>query len=476
MSKNLNKLTIHRAIEGLKNKEFTILELVTDCFLQIEKYDSQIKAFITLTKDYALQKAKEYDLELDKKGSIIFNDKPLFGIPYASKDNYSTKDILTTASSKILNNYYPPFDATAIKKLNDAGAILIGKTNLDAFAHGSSTETSDFFTTKNPWNTKKVPGGSSGGSAAAVSCDMCLFATASETGGSTRGPASWCGVTGVKPSYGRVSRYGIVAMASSTDCPGPITKDILDSALVLKIMAGKDDYDATSTLLEVPNYVEDIKKYSLNKVKIGKPKSYFNIDIDLNTKKIIDNAVNVFLQLGATVYEIDLLDPKYSIAVYTILQRSEVSSNLARITGVRYGHSRDNFGFEAKKRIMLGTYALSSGYYDAYYLKALKVRTLIVEDFKKAFEKVDLIIAPSMPCVAMDLGANNTSSMFGEMIDMLNEPSCIAGNPGASVPCGFFNGLPVGIQIIGKINDESSVLGALNKYQEVTNFHLLKPF
>jgi len=305
---------------------------------------------------------------------------------------------------------------------------------------------------------------------------MCLFAKASETGGSTRGPASWCGVTGVKPSYGRVSRYGIVAMASSTDCPGPITKDILDSALVLKIMAGKDDYDATSTLLEVPNYVEDIKKYSLNKVKIGKPKSYFNIDIDLNTKKIIDNAVDVFLQLGATVYEIDLLDPKYSIAVYTILQRSEVSSNLARITGVRYGHSRDNFGFEAKKRIMLGTYALSSGYYDAYYLKALKVRTLIVEDFKKAFEKVDLIIAPSMPCVAMDLGANNTSSMFGEMIDMLNEPSCIAGNPGASVPCGFFNGLPVGIQIIGKINDESSVLGALNKYQEVTNFHLLKPF
>lgn len=473
----LNKLNIHQAIKGLKNNEFTITDLVTDCFNQIESHDKNIKAFITVTKDLALQKAKEQDLELKQKGASVFDEKPLFGIPYASKDNYSTKDILTTASSKILDNYYPPFDATTIKKLNEAGAILLGKLNMDAFAHGSSTETSDFFTTLNPWDTKRVPGGSSGGSAAAVASDMCLFATASETGGSTRGPASWCGVTGLKPSYGRVSRYGIVAMASSTDSPGPITKTVKDSALVLSVMAGKDPLDATTSPTKVLNYANEINNFSLKGIKIGRPKSYFNIDLEENTKKALEESINKFKELGATIVDIDLLDPKYSIAVYTILQRSEVSSNLARITGVRYGNTRDTFGFEAKKRIMLGTYVLSSGYYDAYYSKAQKVRTLIVEDFKKAFNEVDLIIAPSMPCVAMKVGANETSSMFGEMIDMLNEPSCIAGNPGMSVVCGYDkdNGLPIGMQIIGKIDDDISVMGALHKFQESTDFHLRKP-
>ena len=383
--------------------------------------------------------------------------------------------MLTTAGSKILDNYYPPFDATVIKKLYDAGAVLLGKTNMDAFAHGSSTETSDFFTTKNPWDTSKVPGGSSGGSAAAVLSDMCLFATGSETGGSTRGPASWCGVTGVKPSYGRVSRYGIVAMASSTDSPGPITKTIQDSSLVLSIMGGKDPLDATSSFTEVPDYLEEIKRYLLKGVKIGKPKSYFEIELQDGVKKKVEEAIKVFEELGAEIVEIDLLSPKYAIATYTILQRSEVSSNLSRLTGVRYGNTRDTFGFEAKKRIMLGTYTLSSGYYDAYYSKAQKVRTLIIDSFNKAFEKVDLIVAPSMPCVAMDIGSGDKSSMFGELMDVLNEPSCISGNPGISVPCGFYNNLPVGMQIIGKIGDESSVFGALAKYQEVTTFHKQRP-
>lgn len=474
-TRNLNELTIVQALDGLKNREFKVIDLVNACLLQIEKHDPELKVFITVTKDLAINKANLLDKELEEKGNDVFEEKPLFGIPYAAKDNYSTKGILTTASSKILDNYYPPFDATTIKKLDDAGAILLGKANMDAFAHGSSTETSDFFTTKNPWNKSKVPGGSSGGSAAAVIADMCLFSTGSETGGSTRGPASWCGITGVKPTYGRVSRYGIVAMASSTDSPGPLTKTVEDAALVLRVMAGKDPLDGTSTQIEVPDYYKNISNYSLQGVKIGKPTSYFEANLEPGTKEKVEEALNVFKQLGAEIIEIDLLDPKYAIAVYTILQRSEVSSNLARLTGMRYGNSRDNFGFEAKKRIMLGTYALSSGYYDAYYSKAQKVRTLIIESFNKAFEKVDLIVAPSMPCVAMDIGANESSSMFGELMDMLNEPSCISGNPGISVPCGFYNNLPVGLQLIGKMNDESSILGALHKFQEATNFHTQRP-
>lgn len=473
--KELNKLTIVEAIEGLKNNEFKVIDLVNACLSQIEKHDPELKVFITITRELAITKAHELDAELDSKGATVFDEKPLFGIPYVAKDNYSTKDILTTASSKILDNYYPPFDATTIKKLNDAGAVLLGKANMDAFAHGSSTETSDFFTTKNPWNKTKVPGGSSGGSAAAVIADMCLFSTGSETGGSTRGPASWCGITGVKPTYGRVSRYGIVAMASSTDSPGPLTKTAEDAAIVLKVMAGKDPLDGTSTPIEVPDYSKEIRNYSLQGVKIGKPKSYFEANLEQGTKEKVEEALKVFTDLGAEIVEIDLLDPKYAIAVYTILQRSEVSSNLARLTGMRYGNTRDNFGFEAKKRIMLGTYALSSGYYDAYYSKAQKVRTLILESFNKAFEQVDLIVAPSMPCVAMDIGANESSSMFGELMDMLNEPSCISGHPGVSVPCGFYNDLPVGLQLIGKMNDESSILGALHRFQEATNFHKKRP-
>lgn len=472
---DLSKLTIVEAISGLKSKSFTSKDLVDACFSRIDKHDGEIKAFLLLTKEHAYSKAEEADKLIQELGEKAFDDKPLLGIPYASKDNYSTKGITTTASSKILENYVPPFDATAIKRLNDAGAILIGKTNMDAFAHGSSTETSDFFTTKNPWNLNKVPGGSSGGSAAAVAADMCFFATGSETGGSTRGPASWCGVVGVKPTYGRVSRYGIVAMASSTDSPGPLTKTVEDGALVLKVMAGKDPLDATSSPLPVDNYTQDLENFSLKGVRIGKPKSYFELELEDGVKEKVEEAIKIFEKLGAEIIEMDMLSPKYSIAVYTILQRSEVSSNLARLDGSRYGGPRSDFGFEAKKRIMLGTYALSSGYYDAYYSKGQKVRTLIKQSFDDAFKNVDLIIAPSMPCVALEIGESAKSPMFGELMDVLNEPSCIAGVPGISIPCGLHNGLPVGIQLMSNMNEEAKIFGALYKFQSETDFHKQKP-
>lgn len=471
----LNELTVVEAIKGLKKGDFSSTDLTVACLNQIEKIDPKIKAFLRVTEDIAMERAKEADNLIAEKGEKAFEDKPLLGIPYAAKDNYSTKNIETTAASKILEGYEPPFDATAIQKLNDAGAVLLGKTNLDALAHGSSTETSDYGTTFNPWDLTKVPGGSSGGSAAAVSAHMCLFATGSETGGSTRGPASWCGVTGVKPSYGRVSRYGIIAMASSTDSPGPLTKTAEDGALVLSVMAGKDPLDATSSPATVEDYLSEADKYDLKGVKIGRPVSYFEMDLEEGTRKKVEEAIEVFKSLGAEIIDVDMLSPKYSIAVYTILQRSEVSSNLARLDGIRYGNDRTSFGFEAKKRIMLGTYTLSSGYYDAYYSKAQKVRTLIKDSFDKAFEKVDLLVAPSMPCVALDVGESSNSAMFGEMMDVLNEPSCIAGVPGVSVPCGFYNGLPVGVQIMGRMNEESKIFGALCSYQRETSFHNEKP-
>ena len=355
---------------------------------------------------------------------------------------------------------------------------MLGKTNMDAFAHGSTTENSDFFKTKNPWNKKKVPGGSSGGSAAAIASDMCIFAIGSETAGSIRLPASWCGVTGLKPSYGRVSRYGVAAMASSTDSPGVLAKTVEDSAYILNIIAGQDSNDATSSHLPVDNYFSNLgnsDKYNIKKLKIGKPKSYFNLEFEKGVKEKIEEAVEEYRKLGAQIIEIDLLDPKYSIAVYTILQRSEVSSNLGRYDGIRYGNDRSNFGFEAKKRVMLGTYTLSSGYYDAYYSKAQKVRTVIVEDFKKAFSKVDLIIGPTVPCVAMNFGESDKSSMFGELIDVLAEPSSIAGLCGINVPCGFVNNLPVGFQLMGEMGKESLMLSAADKYQEVTNYHKERP-
>ena len=472
---DLNKLTLIEALKGLKEKEFTSRELTESCIHQIEKLDSRVEAFITLLKKEALAQAEAADKLILKKGPEAFKEYPLLGIPYACKDNYNTEGIQTTASSNILKGYIPPYESTVTGKLKKAGAVLLGKTNLDAFAHGSSGETSDFMITKNPWNLGKAPGGSSAGSAAAVASDMCIFAIGSETAGSVRGPASWCGVTGLKPTYGRVSRYGLIAMASSTDSPGPLTKTAEDAALVLQVLAGKDPLDATTSPKKPDFYHKDTKNCSLKGVKIGKPKSYFEIELEKEVRGKVDSAIKQLGELGAEIIEIDLLDPKYSIAVYTILQRSEVSSNLARFDGIRYGHDRSAFGFEAKKRMMLGAYTLSAGYYDAYYAKAQRVRTLIVEDFNKAFEKVDLIAGPAMPCVALDLGESDKSPMFGELMDVLAEPSSIAGLPGISVNCGFGDGMPVGLQLISPQFAESSVLGAAYIYQQNTPHHLQKP-
>lgn len=475
VTKKLNELTIIEALKGLKAKEFTSVDLTRACFDQIEKYDGVINAYVTLVKENALNDAEKADLLINSHGPEIFDEKPLLGIPYACKDNYSTKGIETTASSNILKDYFPPFESTVTQKLKDAGAILLGKTNLDAFAHGASTENSDFYTTKNPWDPTKVPGGSSGGSGAAVISDMCVFAMGSDTGGSIRCPASWCGVTGLKPTYGRVSRYGLAAMASSTDCPGPMTKTVEDAAYVLQVIAGKDVHDATSAPERVPDYKKSITEFDIKKLKVGRPHSYFDIGMQPGVAEKVNAAVETFKKLGATIVDIDLIDPKYAIAVYTIIQRSEVSSNLARLDGIRYGHTRDAFGFEAKKRIMLGTYALSAGYYDQYYAKAQKVRTLLIEDFNKAFDKVDLIIGPTMPNVAVPIGSVNSSPIFGELTDMMQLPGSMSGLPVIAIPCGQSDNLPVGVQLIGQKFNESVVFGAAAAFQQATTYHVVKP-
>lgn len=469
--KDSNELTIIEALNKLKSGELTSVDLVKDCYDRIEDIDDDIKAFITLRKNDAIEEAKKADQKIKEYGEDAFTEAPLLGIPYACKDNFSTEGIETTASSNVLKGYIPPFESTVTRKLKDAGAILLGKTNMDAFAHGSSTETSDFFKTKNPWDLERVPGGSSGGSAAAVASNMCVFAIGSETAGSIRGPAVWCGISGLKPTYGRVSRYGVIAMASSTDSPGPLTKTIEDAAYVLGVIAGKDEFDATTSPEEVDSYFENLKDFDLEGIKIGKPKSYFDLELDPEVRSAIDKAIEQLEKMGAQIIDIDLLDPKYSIGVYTILQRSEVSSNLARFDGIRYGHPRTEFGHEARKRMMLGAYALSAGYYDQYYAKAQKVRTLIVEDFKKAFEKVDMIIGPAMPTIAPKLGVFESSPLFGELADILQEPSAIAGLCALTVPCGVTEEMPVGFQLIGNFLEESKIIGVAHRYQEVTNYH-----
>ena len=471
---NLNELTVTEAKKGLMERKFSSEELTKACLAKISQVDGEIKAFITVLEESALQEARFVDEKISNEGKKAFENQQLLGIPYACKDNFCTKGIKTTAGSKVLENFISPYESTVTSRLKEAGAILLGKTNMDAFAHGSSTEESDFFTTRNPWDVSKIPGGSSGGSAAAVIADMCLFSIGSETGGSIRGPASWCGVTGLKPSYGRVSRYGVVAMASSTDSPGPIAKTTQDSALILEVLAGKDPCDATTSPLPAEKYSSELQS-NIKGLKVGKPKQYFDLDLQPEVRKATEEFLEFLEKSGAEIIEIDLMDPKYSIAVYTVLQRAEVSSNLGRLDGIRYGNDRTSFGFEAKKRMMLGAYTLSAGYYDAYYSKAQKVRTLIIEDFNKAFSQVDVIVGPTMPCVALKIGESATNSMFGEMMDVLTEPSTIAGLCGITIPVGFSQNLPVGAQIIGDRFKEAQILQVANFYQQNTKFHLERP-
>lgn len=465
----LNELTLKETIEGLSAKRFSSEELTEECIDQVEIVEPEINALVTKTFDEARKSAKEADRLLTAGvGSI------LTGIPFIIKDNFSTKGIRTTASSKVLDDYIPPYDATVVKKLKDTGIIMLGKANMDAFAHGSSTETSDYDPTKNPWNTSHLPGGSSGGSAAATSAQEAIASMGTETAGSIRQPASWCGVVGLKPTYGRVSRYGVIAMGSSLDSPGPITKTVEDAAIILQILAGKDAMDATTLPDAVPNYTENLNK-SIEGLKIGISDDYLQ-DVNPEVEEKVMEAVKVLEAQGAVVKRIKLFPPRYSIAVYTIIQRSEVSSNLARYDGIRFGNTRAAFGDEAKRRIMLGTYALSSGYYDQYYNKAQKVRTIIIEDFKNAFKEVDVIIAPTSPTTALPLGASANSSMFGELQDVLVEPSSIAGLPGINIPVGFdSNQLPVGMQIIGPQLAEVRILNVANKFEQTTDFHTFIP-
>lgn len=460
----LNQLTIVEAREKLKKKEISPTELVRACLAKIEKVDSKVRAFLTIDQDQALMQAQE----LEKEGQ--YKTLPLGGIPLAIKDNFLTVGLRTTAASTVLENYQPVYDATVVARLRAAGAIILGKTNLDAWAHGSSTETSQFFTTRNPWNLNYLPGGSSGGSAAAVAAEMALGAIGSETAGSIRQPASWCGVVGLKPTYGVVSRYGVIAMASSTDCPGPLTKTAEDAQLVFDVIAGRDVCDATSVDFR------PLKIKEINQIKIGVPKEYFSMEIDSEVKEKVELALKEFEKMGAQRVEVSLMDPHFSIAVYTIVQRSEVSSNLARYDGIRYGNPRNYFGEEAKRRIMLGTYTLSAGYYDAYYLQAEKVRSLIIQDFERVFQQVDVLLAPTTPSTALPVGATADQPMFGEMADVLVEASSLAGIPGISLNCGLAkNGLPVGFQLIGPKYSEYQLLSLAKNYQMATDYHQKRP-
>lgn len=451
-------MTIKEAKEKLKSRVISSEELVKGYLKQIEK-NKNLNAFITVDEEGALNQADFADKKL-KEGINL----PLLGIPVAVKDLFLTKGLKTTAASKVLENYIPQYDATVVSKLYQAGAVIIGKTNCDAWAHGSSGENSDFGPTENPFDKSRVPGGSSSGSAVAVASEMALAATGTDTGGSIRLPASFCNVVGLKPTYGRVSRYGIIAMSSSQDSIGHFTKTVEDSAIVLEVTAGKDEYDATTPSVPVKKYTTELNK--IKKVRIGIPKEYFAKGLDPKINEAVKTAIKFYEKEGFAIEEISLPNTEYAIACYYILQPSEVSSNLARYDGIRYGNGRETFGDEAKRRIMLGTFTLSSGYYDAYYKKAMKVRTLIKKDFEDAFKKVDAIISPVSPTMPWKLGEKTNDPLAMYLSDALTVPANIAGIPGLSVPIGRIDGLPVGMQILGPHFSEDLLFKLGHFYEE----------
>lgn len=469
---HLYQLTLREAQDGLQKGKFSSVELVRSCLERIKKLDSKINAFITVCEKEALREAKEADKIINHKSSII-NHQSLLGIPIAIKDNFCTKGIRTTAGSKVLEDYIPVYDATVVARLKEAGAIIIGKTNMDAWAHGSSGENSDFGPTKNPWNMKFVPGGSSSGSAAAVASGMALAATGSDTGGSIRLPASFCNLVGLKPTYGRVSRYGVVAMASSLDVMGHLTKDVTDSAIILNITSGKDICDATTPKRPVPEYLKNLKK-GIKGIKIGIPKEYFIKGMNKEVEEKSKESFKILEKLGAEILEVSLPHTEYALAVYYIVQPSEVSSNLARYDGIRYGFPRHTFGDEARRRIMLGTYTLSAGYYEAYYLKAIQVRTLIKKDFEKVFEKVDVLVAPVSPNLPFRLGEKVGDPLQMYLSDIFTVTANLAGIPGLAVPSGFVDGLPIGIQILGPQFSEELLLQVGYAYEEKTQWYKRK--
>jgi aspartyl-tRNA(Asn)/glutamyl-tRNA(Gln) amidotransferase subunit A len=459
---DLSNLTIKKTQEGLLNKKFSAVELVKEYFKKIKK-GKNFNAFLNLNETGALAEAKNVDIKITKSEKLGLPS----GIPIAVKDNILVKDIVCTSGSKILENYVAPYDATVIKKLKEAGAIILGKTNMDEFAMGSSTENSAFGPTKNPRDLKRVPGGSSGGSAAAVAADLCVAALGSDTGGSVRQPASFCGVVGFKPTYGAVSRYGLAAMASSLDQIGPIAKTVEDAEIIFNAIRGKDKLDSASVSDERIKIITKkfSKKKNLKDIKIGIPKEYFIRGMDSEVEKKVKEKIKELEKAGAKIKEVSLPHAEYALAAYYIIMPAEVSANLARYDGIRYGVSEKkaknlletylktrakNFGDEPKRRIMLGTYVLSSGYYDAYYLQAQKMRTLIQDDFKKVFSEVDCLITPTCPTTAFKIGENIDDPLTMYLNDIFTVSANVAGVPAISLPCGEAHGLPVGIQVMGE--------------------------
>ncbi|MDE3075583.1 MAG: Asp-tRNA(Asn)/Glu-tRNA(Gln) amidotransferase subunit GatA, partial [Chloroflexota bacterium] len=452
---------------------------------RIHTVEGQLKCFVTVTPELALEQAGAADERLAAGDG---DARPLLGVPVALKDVLVTEGVRTTCSSKILENYVPVYDGTVVSRLREAGAVFLGKTNCDEFAMGSSTENSGFFPTHNPWRLGTVPGGSSGGSAAAVAADECVFSLGTDTGGSIRQPAALCGVVGMKPTYGRVSRYGLVAFASSLDQIGPLTKDVRDCAIVLNAICGHDPADSTSVERPVPDFeqalVDDVRG-----LRIGVPGEYFAQGLEPGVEARVRAAIDVLANLGAEVSDCSLPSTDYALDTYYIIAPAEASANLARYDGIRYGLSRDaadiwsqyevtraaGFGPEVKRRIMLGTYVLSSGYYDAYYLKAQKVRTLIKQEFDQVFHRFDVLVAPTSPTVAFNIGERTDNPLAMYLADVCTIPVNMAGLPGVSMPCGLSDGLPVGLQFIGRPFDEATVLRAAYTFEQHTDFHLERP-
>ena len=474
---DITELTVHELQDKLENKEITVTDITKAYIENIKKKEEKIGAFVTILEDEALKNAEEIQNKIES-GEI---KNSLAGIPIGIKDNICTKGVKTTCSSKMLENFISPYDATVMEKINAENMVMLGKLNMDEFAMGGSTEYSYFHVTRNPWNLNKVPGGSSGGSAAAVAANLVPWSLGSDTGGSIREPASFCGVVGLKPTYGLVSRYGLVAFASSLDQIGPITKDVKDCAMLLNVIAGHDERDSTSANVEKQDYVKALKN-DVKGLKIGIPKEFFGEGINQEVKESLEKAIEKYKELGAEVEECSLDIAKYSLAAYYIIACAEASSNLGRFDGIRYTYRTkefsnlkelykktrsEGFGPEVKRRIILGTYVLSSGYYDAYYKKAQKVRTLVMNEFKKAFEKYDILLTPTSPTVAFDIGSKSNNPLEMYLADICTVSVNIAGLPAISIPCGKdAEGMPIGMQLIGKRFDEQAILNAAYTFEQ----------
>lgn len=477
-------LTIHEATTLLHSGKISASELVSSCLERIDDVEPRIGALLTVCRDEAIAQARDAEERLSRGKAT-----PMTGIPFISKDVLCTQGIRTTCGSRILKGFIPPYDATVISRLKQAGAILLGKANMDEFAMGSSTEHSAYQVTHNPWDLKRVPGGSSGGSAAGVAADESLFSLGSDTGGSIRQPAGFCGVVGMKPTYGRVSRFGLVAFASSLDQAGPFTKDVTDCATVMNTISGQCEHDSTSSPSPVPDFTASLNN-NVRGLRIGVPPEYFIEGLQDNVRATIEHAIDVLEQLGATIVrDVSLPSTGYALAAYYIIAPSEASANLARYDGVKYGLSveegnaersiaatrRLGFGDEVKRRIMLGTYALSAGYYDAYYLKAQKVRHLIREEFRRAFEQCDVLATPTSPTVAFPLGSRVDDPMQMYLSDVFTIPVNIAGIPAVSIPAGYTQGLPVGLQLMGNWFREDTLLRVAYAYEQSTNWGTIRP-